>query len=102
MIYAQGNSGVGFTVANGIDWSLGTASTSWLNLGGVHIVDGSGNETSNTHIMPKITATAAAPGAGKLQFEVVAGTTGGTCKIIAYAGTSTIPVTIVDNVGAGC
>jgi hypothetical protein len=50
----------------------------------------------------KITAAGTAPGAGFLKIEAVAGTSGGTCKIIAYAGTSTTPVTIVDNVGAGC
>lgn len=50
----------------------------------------------------KITTSGSAPGAGSLKFEVVAGTTGGTCKIIAYAGTSTTPTTVVDNVGTGC
>jgi hypothetical protein len=53
-------------------------------------------------ILAKETASGAAPGTGLLKFQVVAGTTGGTCKIIAYAGTSTTPVTIVDNVGGGC
>jgi hypothetical protein len=53
-------------------------------------------------LMQKKTASNTAPGAGLLKFQVVAGTTGGTCKIIAYAGTSTTPVTIVDNVGGGC
>lgn len=51
---------------------------------------------------PKITASGSAPGAGFGKMEWVAGTTGGSCKLIAYAGTSTTPVTIVDNVGSGC
>ncbi len=43
-----------------------------------------------------------APGAGTAKFAVVAGTSGGTCKLIMYAGTSTTPTTVIDNVGAGC
>lgn len=52
--------------------------------------------------MPKITSPGTAPGAGFGKMEWVAGTNAGTCKLIAYAGTSTTPVTIVDNVGSGC
>jgi hypothetical protein len=52
--------------------------------------------------LPKVAASGTAPGAGNIKFEAVAGTNSGTCKLIAYAGTSTTPVTIVDNVGAGC
>lgn len=43
-----------------------------------------------------------APGAGFLKLEVQAGTTGGTCKLVGYAGTSTTATTIIDNVGSGC
>lgn len=50
----------------------------------------------------KISASGTAPGAGNVKLDAVAGTNAGTCKIIMYAGTSTTPVTIVDNVGAGC
>ena len=50
----------------------------------------------------KIAATGTAPGAGYAKFEWVAGTNGGSCKMIAYAGTSTTPVTVIDNVGSGC
>jgi hypothetical protein len=49
----------------------------------------------------KITASGSAPGAAGLKFEAVCGTNAGTAKIITYAGTSTTPVTIVDNVGSG-
>lgn len=52
--------------------------------------------------MAKISASGTAPSAGFAKFEWVAGTTGGTCKLISYAGTSTTPSTIVDNVGSGC
>lgn len=51
--------------------------------------------------LTKIAATGAAPGATGMKFEGVCGTTGGTMKIIAYAGTSTTPVTITDNIGSG-
>lgn len=52
--------------------------------------------------MAKTAAFGAAPGAGLARFEVVTGTTGGSCKLQVYAGTSATPVTIIDNVGSGC
>lgn len=42
LIYGQGITGTGWTVANGIDWNLGTATGNWLNLGGVFTVTGAG------------------------------------------------------------
>jgi len=50
----------------------------------------------------KITASGSAPGAGYAKMSWVAGTNSGTCKLISYAGTSTTPVTIIDNVGGSC
>lgn len=52
--------------------------------------------------LSKISASGVAPGAGAAKLEAVAGTSGGTCKLIMYAGTSATPTTIIDNVGAGC
>jgi hypothetical protein len=52
--------------------------------------------------MNKISASGSAPGAGTVKIAAVAGTTGGTCKLISYAGTSTTPTTILDNIGSGC
>jgi len=52
--------------------------------------------------LSKITASGTAPGAGAVKLAAVAGTTGGTCKLVAYAGTSTTAVTILDNIGSGC
>jgi hypothetical protein len=57
---------------------------------------------TNQVYFPKIAATGTAPGAALMKLEVVAGTNAGTCKIIAYAGTSATPTTLLDNVGAGC
>ena len=51
--------------------------------------------------MSKITATGIAPGANGAKLEVVCGTTAGSVKLIMYGGTSTTPVTIIDNVGTG-
>ena len=51
--------------------------------------------------MPKITASVVAPGAGMGFLRWEAGTGAGTLKLVAYAGTSTTGVTVVDNVGAG-
>lgn len=49
----------------------------------------------------KITAAATAPGASVARLAFVQGTNAGTAKLVAYAGTSTTPVTIMDNIGAG-
>jgi hypothetical protein len=51
--------------------------------------------------LTKIAASGSAPGAAGLKFAAVCGTNAGAAKIIAYAGTSTTPVTIVDNIGSG-
>lgn len=52
--------------------------------------------------MGKATDPASAPGAGFAKLMFVTGTNAGTCKLIAYAGTSTTPSTVLDNIGAGC
>jgi len=49
----------------------------------------------------KITASGTAPGAAGAKLSIVCGTNAGTAKIIAYAGTSTTAVTVLDNIGAG-
>lgn len=49
LIYGQGNAGASWTVAKGIDWNLGTATGNWLNMGGLFLVDGSGNATAATY-----------------------------------------------------
>lgn len=49
----------------------------------------------------KGTAAASAPGAAGSLIQFVCGTNAGTGKFIAMGGTSTTPVTIVDNIGAG-
>jgi hypothetical protein len=53
-------------------------------------------------VMAKASNAATGPGTGYLKLEVVAGTNSGTCKLIVYAGTSTTPTTIADNIGGGC
>lgn len=49
----------------------------------------------------KTTASGSAPGAAGTKMAWVCGTNAGTSKLISYAGTSTTPVTVIDNVGAG-
>ena len=51
--------------------------------------------------LPKITASGSAPGAGGGKLALVCGTNAGTAKLITYAGTSTTPATILDNIGSG-
>jgi hypothetical protein len=42
-----------------------------------------------------------APGAGKVRWAVVPGTDSGTAKLLLYAGTSTTPLVVADNIGGG-
>lgn len=49
----------------------------------------------------RIAQSATAPGAGGLKLSAVCGTNTGTAAIIAYAGTSTTPVFIANNIGSG-
>lgn len=49
----------------------------------------------------KSTDPGTAPGAGMAKLFFVAGTNAGTAKLIAYAGTSTTPTVIADNIGGG-
>lgn len=74
-------------------------------LGGAEVGGLSGSSTLKVSAgelaFDKGSASGTAPGAGFLKLGVVCGTNAGTAKIIAYAGTSTTPVTVVDNVGSG-
>lgn len=56
---------------------------------------------ANEFGLHKITASGSAPGASGGKLALVCGTNAGTAKLIAYAGTSTTPVTILDNIGSG-
>lgn len=51
--------------------------------------------------MGKTVSPTGAPGAGMAWLYLVAGTNAGTAKLIVYAGTSTTPVVVADNVGGG-
>jgi hypothetical protein len=74
-----------------------------LTSSGYHMVGSATALTLNAgeQGMAKITASGSAPGAAGAKFEVVCGTNAGSAKMIMYAGTSTTPVTIIDNVGSG-
>jgi len=48
-----------------------------------------------------VTDPGTAAGAGNGKALLVCGTNAGTAKIIVYAGTSTTPVTLIDNIGGG-
>ncbi len=91
--------------------SLGTAVIKWTDnaavtinppSGVVMLGSGSALTGSTGEVgLPKIAASGSAPGAAGGKFELVCGTGAGSAKLIAYAGTSTTPVTIVDNIGSG-
>jgi hypothetical protein len=93
---AQGSLGSRFTVLNGIDWHLGTFTGNTWNDG--HTVLTGGGEI----IVAKIADPGTAPGTGAVKFTVEAGTNLGTCKIVVRAGTSSIPTTLLDNIGGSC
>lgn len=88
----------GSTVGTGNWFTNGGVAASFAQFGNAVVLAGVVGEVGLT----KITPSGAAVGAGGLKLEAVAGTNTGTCKIIAYAGTSTTPVTIADNIGGGC
>lgn len=76
-------------------------STSGAAGGGVTVGDAALTTVKGEVGMTKITASGSAPGAAGGKFELVCGTNAGTAKLIVYAGTSTTPVTITDNIGSG-
>lgn len=90
--------GSGNVHSNG-SYSAGT----FLNAASYGVIGG-GSPTASAGelVLAKETASGTAPTAAFLKMEAVAGTNAGSCKIIAYAGTSTTPVTVADNIGAGC
>lgn len=91
------------------DMSSGAVDTGFSRLAAGVVGVGNGSSSSITGTIratgvqiAKVAQTNTAPGAALLKLEVVAGTTGSSCRLIAYAGTSTTPVTVLDNIGSGC
>lgn len=69
---------------------------------GSYSLSGSGLVLANGELgLGKISASGSAPGGGGGKLALVCGTGAGTAKIIAYAGTSTTPTTVLDNIGSG-
>lgn len=87
----------------GVDGKTLTVNNSLIITGtdGSTIAFGTGGTVlyNNNLLIPKTTPVGAAPGTGFALIQAVAGSIAGTCKIIIYAGTSSTPITIVDNVG---
>lgn len=96
--YAQGNA---TTPAAGLSVSAsGQLGSSSLTVGDT---TGVANLTVDTAAIGVTVATPSsnAPGPAGGKIELVCGTNSGTAKLIAYAGTSATPVTILDNIGSG-
>lgn len=72
-----------------------------LGSGGVQVGGNGLTEVSGELGLIKIAASGSAPGAAGAKLDLVCGTNTGSAKLIAYAGTSTTPVTIIDNIGSG-
>ena len=84
-----------------INNAAGTVSPTQLSIGNNIIV--TCNPTSVPGLAINKLATAPiAIGSGICQLFAIAGTNSGTCKLQLQCGTSSTPVTIIDNVGAGC
>jgi hypothetical protein len=101
---------LGFTpenVANkATSTSLGTSNTLYPSQNAVKVYVDTGlagkQSTQGAQLdLSKQTGSASAPGDGVGMLRWEAGTTAGTLKLVAYSGTSTTGVTIVDNVGSG-
>lgn len=92
-----------------LDWQNGLQIKSKLAVTGASIFGTSVMIGSTTPLtlasgelgLEKVAASGSAPGTLGGKFALVCGTGPGTAKVIAYAGTSTTPVTIADNIGAG-
>ncbi len=98
----------GIDIGNGTqptgNWALYDTSGFASRISGALVVGstaGSPTIVQGEIAMPKISASGSAPGTGFAKMEWVCGTSSGTAKLIAYAGTSTMPATVVDNVGSG-
>ncbi len=96
LIAAQGSQGSTFTVAGGVDWHLGKFIGNTWNDG--HTILTGGGEV----IISKIADPGTAPGAGAVKLTAEAGTNPGTCKIVVRAGASSVPTTLLDNIGGSC
>lgn len=94
--------GATLTIADGKTFTASASITISGTDGALVNFGGGGNVLYNNPLeLPKSTPFGAAPGAGIALIQAVAGTNPGTCKIIIYAGTSSTPITIVDNIGSG-
>lgn len=101
---------VGFSNASGSSNTVDLTSTSGSsqvrlngNLADVFLVNGveCGRVDAQGMSISQRTGSATAPGATVGRLTILPGTNAGTAKLVVYAGTSTTPVTIVDNIGAG-
>lgn len=83
------------------DTTVQYAGGTGANDGSMAMVTGNLYEYGLLHLL-KNSGVSGAPGATWVALRVEPGTSAGTCKLVAYAGTSAFGTTVVDNVGAGC
>lgn len=79
----------------------GTLATRASLTAGMTVGSAALNTNSGEIAMTKMVDAASAPTAGGAKLAVLCGTNAGTAKIVAYAGSSSTAVTVIDNVGAG-
>jgi hypothetical protein len=104
MFYAQGNNGAGFTVANGIDWHLGTfTGNSWND--GMFTISSAGFKAVGAANVPignvtdGIGLNVVDPGEGALvnSLQLSGGATGNVVKIIAAGGDANVSMYLQTN-----
>lgn len=90
-------------VMAGVDAALSLNPSGAATVAGGPIAVGGGSlaVTGGALGLARMTASAAAPGAGGGKVELVCGTNAGTAKLIIYAGTSGTAAVLGDNIGSG-
>lgn len=94
------------TLSNQLSIGTGAAGTGTLRqvvfLGAGWAFGNSNLTTINGEVgLSKIGISGSAPGSTGGKLALICGTTGGTAKLIIYAGTSSTPSAVLDNIGAG-
>lgn len=96
------NAGVGTSTVLGLTAGGSVAITAPLTTVSGALNAGGIVTTSGLNLAKLAAAPTTAPGAGFVNVFAIAGTTSGTCKLMAQAGTSTTATLILDNIGGGC
>ncbi len=82
-------------------WSEGNRRATITDAGALILGGAVLNAPGGSLALPRVGTPGPAPGAAGGRLELVCGTRPGTARLVVYAGTSTTPTTIADNIGGG-